>query len=366
MQVLHVYKTYYPTSTGGCEQAIKSLTSHTQKLGYQNKLLTLSSKPGMVRTHSLEVISLPITFEIASCPINLKLLTQFKNYVKDADILHFHFPWPFADLLYLLLATKKPTIVTYQSDIVRQRLLKYIYSPVMKAFLARVDKIVLSSDNYLHSSKAIQPYLRKCTVVPLGLDDEDYPTPAPKLLADWEQKVGKNFMLFIGVLRNYKGLEYLLEAISGTSIPLVLIGTGNGEQKLRKRSGNLPNVTCVGRVSEEDKIALIKLCRAVILPSHLRSEAFGVCLLEGLMQGKPLISTDLQTGTSFVNQDNVTGFVVPPSNAQALKAAIIKLHDHPTLATEMGANGREHFVKHFRAQEMANRYDELYKAITNN
>ena len=96
----------------------------------------------------------------------------------------------------------------------------------------------------------------------------------------------------------------------------------------------------LGAVSDEDKIALVKLCRGVVFPSHLRSEAFGVTLLEGAMFGKPLISSEIGTGSSYVNIDGVTGIVVPPNDPVALRDAMRRLGQDEALATKMGRCAR--------------------------
>jgi glycosyltransferase involved in cell wall biosynthesis len=343
MRVLHVYKTYYPYSTGGCEQVIRTLTKYTTRLGCQNTLITLGPDSTSTRSDSLDVHYLPTTFEVSSCPVSFK-----------ADIIHFHCPWPFADLLYLVSMVKKPTIVTYQSDVVRQRFLKHFYHPIMKAFLSRVDKIVLTTDNYLNSSRDIQPYRDKCEVVSLGICQQDYPASTQDLLDSWQKRVGHDFILFVGVMRAYKGLDFLIDAVKDTAIPLVLIGSGSEEKRLKLKCKGMKNITFVGWVSDQDKIALIQLSKAVVLPSHLRSEAYGICLLEGLIFGKPLISTELNT---------VTGLVVPPCDSQALRQAMMTLYEDTALATQMGLKAREHFETNFKAQQMAQQYFKLYQDL---
>ena len=67
---------------------------------------------------------------------------------------------------------------------------------------------------------------------------------------------------------------------------------------------------------------MFELCFAVLFPSHLRSEAFGISLLEGAMYGKPLISSEIGTGTTYINIDKETGLVVPPSDPIALREAM--------------------------------------------
>jgi len=80
-------------------------------------------------------------------------------------------------------------------------------------------------------------------------------------------------------------LHTLLDAAYTTSLPIVIVGSGGIEKEIRLRANqlNLSNVHFVGALPEDDKAALLQLCYAVVFPSHLRSEAFGITLLEGAM-----------------------------------------------------------------------------------
>jgi rhamnosyl/mannosyltransferase len=113
-------------------------------------------------------------------------------------------------------------------------------------------------------------------------------------------------------------------------------------------------------ISDEDKVALIKLCFAFEFPSHLRSEAFGVSLLEGAMFGKPLISSEIGTGTTFVNIHGETGIVVPPNDADAFRRAMIFLTENPADARRMGENAERRYERLFKAEQMVSKHIDLY------
>jgi len=100
-----------------------------------------------------------------------------------------------------------------------------------------------------------------------------------------------------------------------------------------------------------------------VFPSHLRSEAFGVTLLEGAMHARPLISSEIGTGSSYVNIDGETGIVVPPADPAALRAAMRRLQDDPALAAQMGARARARFESLFTAQQMGEAYLALYRKV---
>jgi rhamnosyl/mannosyltransferase len=105
------------------------------------------------------------------------------------------------------------------------------------------------------------------------------------------------------------------------------------------------------------------LCYSMVFPSHLRSEAFGISLLEGAMYGKPMISSEIGTGTTFINIADETGLVVPPSDPVALRQAMRFLWEQPEVAAEMGRRAEERYWQHFTADRMVKSYVELYQAV---
>jgi len=193
---------------------------------------------------------------------------------------HYQFPWPFADMLHMSAACRKPSVVSYQSDIVRQRLLLHAYSPLMKRFLRSVDAVVATSPQYRESSPVLAG-LPEVRVIPNGIDEAGYPDPGAGNLQSWRESVGEGFFLFVGVLRYYKGLETLLRAARGFEGRIVIAGTGPEAGHLQEYAAReaLDNVRFVGAVSDVDKMALLQLSRAFVFPSHLRSEAFGMSVL---------------------------------------------------------------------------------------
>jgi glycosyltransferase involved in cell wall biosynthesis len=368
MRVLHVFKTYYPDSFGGVEQVIRQLTTATAKMGWSNRIFTLSRQAKttpLLHDGATVIIRAQTHWDVASTPMSLTAASLFREEVRQADLIHYHYPWPFGDLLHLVSGQSKPAVLTYHSDIVRQRVLMHAYKPLLRRFFANVHAVVPTSPNYLQSSPLLQEYRGKTTVIPIGLEEESYPKPNPERLRYWQNELGKNFFLFVGVLRYYKGLHILLDACVNNSSRVVILGAGPVEADLKRQALQLglTNVNFLGAVSDEDKVAILQLCRSVVFPSHLRSEAFGVTLLEGAMYGKSLISSEIGTGSSYVNIDGVTGLVVPPNDPAALRAAMLKIGADDQMAAEMGARARERFDALFTADKMASSYVDLYRQV---
>lgn len=367
MRVLHFFKTYYPDSLGGIEQVIRQMCVGTSRLGIENEVLTLTRDRENFLLHfeGHKVHRVRLDFEIASTGFSLAAISRLATLARQFDVIHYHFPWPFMDLAHFLARVKKPSVVTYHSDIVRQKQLLKLYQPLKHRFLSSIDQIVATSPNYLASSAVLAKYQQKTRVITYGLDKTIYPQPDPALLDSWRQRCGERFFLFVGVLRYYKGLHILLDAMQNSPFKVVIVGAGPIEQELKGHAARLglTNVMFLGAVPEVDKVALLQLCYAVAFPSHLRSEAFGISLLEGAMYGKPMISSEIGTGTSYINCDGETGLVVPPSDPQALRSAMQTLWDQPQMAAEMGQKAEARYWDLFTANKMAERYCELYHEV---
>jgi glycosyltransferase involved in cell wall biosynthesis len=367
MRVLHFCKTYFPDSVGGIEQVIRQMCVGTGRLGVTNQVLALSRARDLapIEFEGHTVHRVPLNFEVASNAVSLQAIGELRRMAAQADVVHYHFPWPFLDMAHFLARVDKPTVVTYHSDIVRQKALLRLYQPLMHRFLDSVDSIVATSPNYLATSTVLDRYRDKTRVIAFGLDRTSYPEPDAERLAHWRARVGPKFFLFVGVLRYYKGLHILLDAVAGTPYPVVIVGAGPIERELKDHAERLglTNVMFVGALDDADKVALLRLCYAVAFPSHLRSEAFGISLLEGAMFGKPMISSEIGTGTTYINVHGESGLVVPPSDADALRAAMRTLWDNPEMAGEMGRRAEERYWQLFTSAQMAQDYVALYREL---
>ncbi len=368
IRVLHVYKVYYPDHHGGIEQVICQLATANAPMGVDNTVLCLSRAPqaSAIQRPECTVVQTKMLFEKASAPIGTEIFKIFPEMVRQSDILHYHFPYPLQDVLHLFYGTKRPSVLTYHSDIIRQQRIKQVYEPlVMHRFLKRISAIVATSPNYFRTSNILQRYKEKVEVIPIGVDPAAYPEPDAQRLAMWRERLPEPFFLFVGVLRYYKGLDILLEAAVGSPHRIVIAGVGPYETALKDKAAalGLKNVTFLGWIEDVDKLALLQNCHGVVFPSHLRSEAFGVTLLEGAMCGKPLISTEIGTGTSYVNEHNVTGFTIAPSDPIALRQAMDTLAEDPDLAARFGRAARQRFESHFTAETMATQYQALYRRL---
>jgi len=365
LKILHFYKTFAAEQHGGVEMFIRHLTHATSNQGCENVVLSLASEStSLVQESDYKLVHAKESFNLASTGFSVSAFNVFTQLAETVDIIHYHFPWPFMDLVHFFSRSNKPTVVTYHSDIIRQKLLKYFYSPLQYAFLNSVDAIVATSPNYLESSPVLARYRDKSISIPIGLEQSMYPSAEASRVDELRKRHGR-FFLFVGVLRYYKGLEFLLQAIEGTNWPLLIVGAGPLEQELMKiaTERKLNNVHFIGQVSEQEKVNLLEACYAVVFPSHLRSEAFGISLLEAAMFGKPMVCSEIGTGTSFINQHEVSGLVVPPRNALAMRVAMGLLWESTELAQRYGEAARARYLNVFTSRAMGAGYVQLYSEL---
>jgi len=367
MKVLHIFKQYFPEKQGGMEEMIRQISRYTSRYGIKNKILTLSptANPHVIEFPEIDVIRYKTSLDICSTPISFDFFRYFKKNIKASNILHFHFPWPFAELNFLYSMSRKPSLVTYQSDIVKYKCLNRLYRPFSKMFLKKVDVIIATSDQYLKTSTELKLFKDKCRVIPLSIDRQRFEEIDKSTLKMIKEKYGEDFFLFVGVLRSYKGLEYLLDAMRGLKRKLVIVGKGSEEEKLREKVKllGLNNVVFTGYIEDKILPAFYKLCRVFVFPSCDRSEAFGVSLLEASYFSKPMISTELGTGTTLVNKHKETGLVVSPKNTIELRNSLSFLSGNKKICEKYGRNAKKRFDKLFNSESMGKKYLDIYNQL---
>ena len=344
MRVLHFYKTFAPDSFGGAQTVIRDIARGTQPFGVKTQVLSLSRDPdgNSIHLDGIWARKARLHLEFASTGLSLSVLSVFKEMAQDADLIHYHFPWPMMDVIHFLARTDKPAVVTYHSDIVKQRWLRTAYEPLMHRFLDSVGSIIATSEPYAETSRVLARHRDKVTVIPIGTEDiARRPLPEARR-RHWRERLGPRFFVFVGALRYYKGLHFLLDAAAETGFPVAIIGTGRMSRQLREAvaARNLANVHLLGELPEDEKALLLDMAYGFVFPSHLRSEAFGVALLEAAASRLPMVCCEIGTGTSYVNRHGETGYVVAPADPMRLADAMRTLWADPAAAQRMGHNAR--------------------------
>ncbi len=348
MRVLQVYKDYYPV-VGGIEHHIQLLAEGLHEQGVDARVLVTNTGR---RTLEGEINGVPVTktgrqVNVSSAPISLDFYRYLRRMSRDADIVHLHFPYPPAEIGQLLVGRGKHFVLTYHSDIVRQKVLGFFYRPILWQVLRRAERITVSNPQYIQTSHFLQPFADKCTVIHHGVDLSRF-TPTPQIqqrAAAIRQQYGDvPLILAVGKLRHYKGIDVIIDALKTVKAHALVVGKGPlgliWQQKARD-DGLAERVTFLDEVPEADLIALYYAADIFAFPSTNRAETWGTAQVEAMACGLPVICTELGTGTSYVNQHNVTGLVIPPSDPPALAAALKQLIADPALRARLGEGGRQ-------------------------
>jgi rhamnosyl/mannosyltransferase len=144
----------------------------------------------------------------------------------------------------------------------------------------------------------------------------------------------------------------------------VIVGDGPKRaawERLSRELGIEGRVSFGGEVDDAELRRLMRACAVLVLPSVTQAEAFGYVQLEAMAAGKPVISTDVPSGVSWVNQDGLTGLVVRAGDPDALRAAIDRLIADPALRAKLGAGGRARVDEEFTLGRLRERLRLLYE-----
>lgn len=362
LRVLHVGK-YYPPYHGGME-------SHLEGLSYElNRMVDLElivANTGRQTTREtvdgIKVTRVGKLFDLQSAPICPALVRQLRD--AKADIIHIHWPNPSAVLAYLASGHRGRLVITYHSDVVRQRILAAAFTPILRTVLKRTAAIIVSSPNYIEGSYVLPEFRSRCRVIPFGVSGDFFAQVDPQEVARIRETFGPRIVLGVGRMVYYKGFEHLVRAMVKVDAHLLLIGKGPLREflyQLALELGVSDRITFLSEV--EDIRPYYQAADVFALSSVMRSEAFGIVQLEAMACGKPVVNTQLNSGVPFVSPHGVSGLTVPPADPVALGDAINQLLDQPELRRALGEGARQRVAGSFTVESMVHSTLELYQEI---
>ncbi|MCP3901175.1 MAG: glycosyltransferase [Desulfobacteraceae bacterium] len=371
MKILQINKLYYPY-VGGVETVVRQLAEGFAKNKISSHVFAIHrTRDTRQDSHSIikgvSVVKAKQNFRYGTQTVSFNLIKLLQNF--EADIVHLHLPNPYAVLAYLYAQPKGKLVITYHSDIVRQKLFKTLYKPFSEIILEKADRLVATSENLIASSSVLQKHPLKTEVIPLGINPDEYKIES-SVLEETKKKFGQGFLLAVGRLVEYKGFKYLIKAME--FVPgqrLYIIGEGRMENKLRnliKEKRLCDRISLLKSLSFETFKAMMSLSKLFVFPSVSNNEAFGIVQLEAMIFGKPVISSDLPTGVTYVNQDGVTGLIARKKDPIDIARAINTLLSNKELYLSMSENNREYILNNFSEDLMVKKYIQLFDELIHN
>jgi glycosyltransferase involved in cell wall biosynthesis len=313
--------------------------------------------------------------KFASATLSPGVLGHVRNEISSnrSNLLHIHAPNPWGDLAALLGAGKVPVVMTWHSDIVRQKKLMLAYQYLQRAVLRRVDRILVYTPKHYDSSAQLHqlPLADKIVNIPIGIDFDKVSSAhasADALVTLNSFVQGRPMILTVGRHVAYKGYKHLLDAMARlrSDAVLVMIGAGVLSEILAQQVQDLglaDRVLMMGEVDNASLVTALHRCDVFCLPSVQPSEAFGIASAEAMACGKPTVVCELNNGVNYLNQKDLTSLTVPPQDAAALADALDQLVLNDSLRSTMGEAARSWVHSQFSVRAMVDETVRLYQQL---
>lgn len=360
MEILHLGK-YFPPEPGGMEVVLKSFAEATAG-GLDNYCL-VASKVGPTRVersvgttiHYLEergtILLTPI---LPSLPRVLHRLRKGGRF--PVILLHYPNPMAVAALVLSLLFRRKSEkiVLWHHADVLLEerwkKVLYALFRPVEEFLFRRTDAFVAATPHHVSCSDTFRRFADRTAIIPYAIPDAWFEvSDTDRSSAEKARKTMRgNFLLFVGRLVPYKGLETLLRAADRIPCGIAVIGTGPLDGILRKEiaaMGLEEKVSLLGRV--DDLRPYYLGCEFFVLPSVNMLEGFGIVQIEAMAVGKPVVSSDLPSGVTYVNVHGETGLTFHAGDDAGLAEACNRLLSDTGLRERLRANARRRTFEKF-------------------
>jgi rhamnosyl/mannosyltransferase len=370
LRICHLGK-YYPPAPGGIETHVRTLARAQAELGASVTVFCFQHEPApTTREHDdeVEVVRFRRLASVAKLDVSPALCRALARV--RADVIHMQAPNPAGVLAVLTARPRLPLVVTYQSDVVRQKLLAALFQPLERLFYRKVRLILSTSPTYATGSRFLADYRDRLTVLPMGIDLGPYQHPSAAhqdAARGLRARYPGPLWLACGRLVYYKGLGTAVRALRHTPGTLLVVGDGPEQPALQAealRLGVRDRVVFVGAVPYQEIVPYYLAAEAFWFPSNARSEAFGLVQVEAMACGCPVLNTALPgSGVSWVSRHEETGLTVPVNDPGAFAAAALRLLREPGLRTRLAAAGRARSRREFDHRVMAERSLSLYRGV---
>jgi glycosyltransferase involved in cell wall biosynthesis len=368
IRVCHLGK-YYPPAPGGIESHVRTLALAQADLGMEVRVLCVNHQSGPTRVERDGLVEV-VRFGRAAAAAKLDVCPGLRAALAriEADILHLHVPNPTMILALLGAGLRAPVVVTYHSDLIRQRVLGALFRPLERLAYRQVRTILTTSPLYSAGSSFLRSYADRLQVLPHGIDLEPFLNPSN----EDRMEVGRirarhegPLWLGCGRLVYYKGFQNAIRALTQVRGSLLLIGEGPDHGALQseaRRLGVRDRVVFLGNVPRVMPYYLA--ADAFWFPSNARSEAFGIVQVEAMASSCPVINTQIpHSGVSWVSPHEETGLTVPVDDPAAFARAANRLLTEPGLRDRLAAAARERAMREFDHRTMAQRSLAIYRRV---
>jgi rhamnosyl/mannosyltransferase len=374
VRVLH-FGRFYNDNFGGLERHVANLLDGLSgSIHVANVVANERFALDVVDLPRYKVYKAPSLGLLASMPVCPTMPALIRSLERDGrfDLYHLHFPDPMSHLALSALPGDRRVVISWHSDIIRQKILLQLYRPFLKRIINRAGAIIGATPRHFSSSTqlSLSHHPDRFRVVPYGLDYSPYLATE---LDDQAARIraahpGRRLVFAVGRHVYYKGFEYLIRAMPDVAPDALLLlgGTGPLTPQYRQLIDELDlgdRVRLLGRVPDQALPAHYRAAEVFCMPSVEPSEAFGLVQIEAMACGRPVVGCELHNGATYVNQHGTTGLVVPPRDPGALARALDTLLADQALAKRMGEAGRQRACTEFSLEKMWSGTLQVYREV---
>lgn len=366
---LLIAETYYPRIGGGVRYEI-DLINHFRSLGYTYDIITVGedNRTTIEKEDGGVVIRIPNQLQFSTARLSTGMPLYLLRHLSRYDLFHFNAPNPLGELSFLLTRIlripKVKTVCSFHGEVISAKPFFKLYNQwLLKSHLRACHGVIASSPQIVKTTPLLTLFKDKVSIIPYGIDTEKF-CPKP----NWDSEVQNRPLkyLFVGRLVRYKGLFVMLDAMIKSKGTLDIVGGGPLKSDLlaKVKENNLQDrVFFRDQISDEELLQYYQNADVITLPSIDRGESYGYALVEGMACGACAISTELGTGTSFVNSHGETGIVLEPGDVQGLIEAMNSLENNRDELARFRKNALKRANGMFSKEKMLQSTVDLYKKL---
>jgi glycosyltransferase involved in cell wall biosynthesis len=359
----------YPPDVGGVERYSSQVAEGLLESDSLRPLV-ISTRPGLRTTYEhrngVPVIRLGSWFKLSNTPFSPLWPFQIRRILRSrrVAVVNAHSPVPGLADSASAVAGVAPIVITYHAGSMRKgsRFIDFWISAYERVVLPRVlDKAAAVAVVSPTTRVSHRPGVK---LVPPGVDLDVFTFAEPAA----EPPVR---LLFVGRLdgnTTWKGEQVLFEAlgVAARTLPelrLEIVGDGSGRPAWEAAvadHGVADRVEFAGALGGDDLVAAYHRASIIVLPSTTEAESFGMCLIEAMACGRPVIGSRVG-GIPFVIDQGSDGVLVPPGDVGALATALVELGRDPERRRLMGRQGRHKVESRFSVVGLQHTYQKLFE-----
>ena len=351
---------------GGTERAILRLMAATDATRWRHVLMHNEAAPGLLvsgaRALGASVESAPIVSGKLDVPHLVALTGCIRR--QAAAVFHAHLHWPLACKYGIAAARAARVPVVVATAQLHVELTREGFVDLQHRLMtACVDRyIAVSEDVASNLERRFNVPRSKISVVPNAADLDEIDAAGRTPPTDWPVQPGQRAALLLARLETEKGVDIAVRAAAAVpEIALVIAGEGSCRDALETlvtQLGIRDRVHFLGH--RTDPAALLAGADVFVLPSL--AEGFPLSVVEAMAAGVPVVASDIGGTREAVEQEH-TGLLVPPSDADALAAAIRRTLAEPAATSGRVRAARDRVTRELSAPAIAARVTAIYDAL---